>query len=55
MKRFFIAVLSVFIAVVLVLTTGFLTYRYIMLNMEIEQDEDCYYVTVFDNTDVYDK
>ena len=50
-----IAFIAIVTTAFLILTTGFLTYRMIMLNLEIEQDDQCYYVTVFDSTDVYDK
>lgn len=48
-------IVIVMLIAVTIFTTKFMTYRYIMTHLEIEQDEAYYFVTVFDNTDVYYK
>lgn len=54
-RKFWITFIAVVAALLLTITTGFCTYRAIMLNLEIEQDDQCYYITVFDSTDIYEK
>lgn len=55
MKRALITIAALLTAAALVAVTAYTTYRYTMTHIEIEQDATGYYLTVYGNTDVYDK
>lgn len=54
MKKIIITLAAIVAAAALVAATAWTTYRYTMTHIEIEQDAEAYYLTVYGQTDIYD-